>query len=362
LFDGLEERAELGENLQRHFVKDLANDSLLRGIAMGSRFGMALCLGCMCSANLVSGIRAAEPEVPSNARPISSEEDLRTWLENMVWHHRFSDAEIAQATGMTPEEITRAKLRLNISIGNKPDSQTDGRLLVLPYPGGRHPRIGFLEGAVRPQRETKASVFLPWDPSAYVVLDIPEAIWWNNGGQRELLYLAHTHVPTTWTKQNIELKPLEWQKQKDGSYRMERKLPNQVSFGTEVRPGKDGVRMRMWLTNGTKDTLTGLRVQNCVMFKGAPEFAALNNDNKTFQSPYVACRSRSGNRYVISAWSHCERTWGNVNCPCMHSDPQFPDCGPGQTVELQGWLSFYEGEDLSAELKRLEALNWDKAE
>ncbi len=188
----------------------------------------------------------------------------------MVWHHQLTDAEIREATGMSLEEIQAAKQRLNISKGNKPKRTDDGELLVLPYPGGRHPRIGFLEGAIRPQRETKVSVFLPWDQTAYVVADVPEAIWWNNKGERELLYLAHTHVPTTWTKQNIELKPLEWKRQKDGSYRMERELPNQVSFGTEVRPGKDGVRMRMWLTNGTKETLTMLRVQNCVMFKALP--------------------------------------------------------------------------------------------
>jgi hypothetical protein len=116
----------------------------------------------------------------------------------------------------------------------------------------------------------------------------------------------------------------------------------------------------MWLTNGTNDTLTGLRVQNCVMFKGSPEFAALHNDNKVFKSPYAACRSMSGARFVITAWTPCERTWGNINCPCMHSDPQFPDCEPGKTVELHGWLSFYEGDDLPAELKRLDGLNWDK--
>jgi hypothetical protein len=280
----------------------------------------------------------------------------------MVWHHRFTDAEIALATGMTLEEIQNARRRLNISADNEPQPAKDGPLVVLPYPGGRHPRIGFLDGAVNPQRETKVSVFLPWEENAYIVADIPEAIWWNNQGQRELLYLAHTHVPTTWTKQNIDLKPVEWEKQKDGSYRMERRLPNDVSFGTEVRPGKDGVRMRMWLTNGTKDSLTGLRVQNCVMFKGATDFAVQSNQNKVFQSPYAACRSQTGERWVITAWTPCERTWGNENCPCMHSDPQFPDAKPGQTVELRGWISFYLGDDLPGELKRLAALNWDQPE
>jgi hypothetical protein len=52
-------------------------------------------------------------------------------------------------------------------------------LFVLPYPGGRHPRIGFLDGAVNPQRETKISVSTPWDEQSYVVVDLPEAIWSN---------------------------------------------------------------------------------------------------------------------------------------------------------------------------------------
>ncbi len=45
---------------------------------------------------------------------------------------------------------------------------------VLPYPGGRHPRTGFLDGAIEPQRETKLSIFAPWDRSSYVVLDCPK--------------------------------------------------------------------------------------------------------------------------------------------------------------------------------------------
>lgn len=303
-------------------------------------------------------LNADETKKSENARRPKTERELRSWLENMVWHHRFSDKEITAATGLSGNEIQTAKKRLDIQADNKPHRKADAPLLVLPYPGGRHPRIGFLEGAILPQRETKVSVFLPWKETDYVVADIPEAIWWNPNEQKELLYLAHTHVPTKWTKENVELTPLEWRKTKTGSFRMERKLPNAVTFGTEVQPGKDGVRMRMWLTNGTKQTLTGLRVQNCVMFKGAPEFAGQTNENKIFQAPYSACRSKVKNRWVITAWLPCQRTWGNVRCPCMHSDPQFPDCKPDQTVELIGWLSFYEGADLPAELKRLDQLNW----
>ena len=68
-----------------------------------------------------------------------------------------------------------------MSLLTRPQRTADEPLLVLPYPGGRHPRTGFLEGAMRPQRETKISIFTPWDNHSYVVLDIPEAIWSNLG-------------------------------------------------------------------------------------------------------------------------------------------------------------------------------------
>ena len=116
--------------------------------------------------------------------------------------------------------------------------------------------------------------------------------------------------------------------------------------------------MEMWLTNGTSDTVTGLRVQNCVMFKGAPEFAQETNDNKVLREPYAACRSAGGNRWVITAWDPCHRAWANPPVPCLHSDPRFPDCQPGQTQHLRGWLSFYEGTDVQKEFQRIEATGW----
>jgi hypothetical protein len=35
------------------------------------------------------------------------------------------------------------------------------------------------------------------------------------------------------------------------------------------------------------------------------------------------------------------------------------DCPPGQTKAVRGWLSFYEGSDIDAELKRLKAVAFD---
>src|SRR5262249_46235817 len=156
---------------------------------------------------------------------------------------------------------------------------------VLPYPGGRHPRIGFLDGAIRPQRETKASVFTPWDDASYVVVDLPEAIFSNLG----LTYLAHTHVPTLWTKQGIDLEPLEWNRRAGGMLESSRMLPKGIAFGAKITPSTDAVRMELSLTNGTAERLSDLRVQVCVMLKGAAGFDEQSNDNKVFSAPYVAC-------------------------------------------------------------------------
>ena len=89
---------------------------------------------------------------------------------------------------------------------------------------------------------------------------------------------------------------------KDGSLRIERRLPNGIVFGAKAVASKEAVRMELWLTNGTREKLTDLRVQNCVMLKGAVGFEEQTNDNKIFAREYVAGRSKDGNRWVITAW------------------------------------------------------------
>ncbi|MBC7853684.1 MAG: hypothetical protein IAF94_09635, partial [Pirellulaceae bacterium] len=291
-----------------------------------------------------------------------SDADQKYWLSNMV-AHEFTPVEISAATGLSTQEITAAIKRLDVSPTERINFNKRALLRVLPHPGGRHPRIGFLEGAIRPQRETKVSVFAPWKDGGYAVADVPEAIWVQTGDKpRELLYLAHTHVPTMWDKQNVTLDQLEWSPpDEQGSFRMERVLPNGVVFGTAITPTPTEVRLSMWLTNGTREPLKGLLVQNCVMLKSLRGFEQQTADNKVIQKPYVACKNPSGDKWIISAWEPCVRPWGNPPCPCLHSDPQFPDCEPGQTVRLRGWLSFYEGKDLAAELKRIDATKWQSS-
>jgi hypothetical protein len=308
---------------------------------------------------LLASLAVAADGDASNARKPKNEDELRFWLDNMLVHHRFTNEEAAVAIGLTADEVAAAVKRLGIDPAKRPDRGADRAPLVLPYPGGRHPRIGFLDGAVNPQRETKVSVFAPWKDGGYAVVDVPEAIWHEPAGGRSLLYLAHTHVPTIWDKQGVKLEPMEWQEIKNGWY-IERTLPNKVAFGTRINPRSDYVRMEMWLTNGTAETLRGLVVQNCVMLKGLAGFAQQTNDNKVFRAPLVACHNADKTRWIITAWTPNHRSWGNAPCPCLHSDPKFPDCASGATVRIFGWLSFYEGADIEGELTRLARLDWLK--
>ncbi len=159
---------------------------------------------------LAAGLALGAPREPLG------EADLRFWLEDMRVYHRFTDGEIQQATGMSPESIRAATLRLSL-----PD-----------------PRLGFFEGAVDPQRDTKLSVFTPWDARSYVVVDVPEAVWSNLG----LTYLAHTHIPTLWDARGEPLERREWSRRGDGSWTSGRTLPNGLVFGVRAQPPERRLR------------------------------------------------------------------------------------------------------------------------
>ena len=301
-------------------------------------------------ASLFAGSPLSAEDEPSNFRRPDSEAELRYWLDNMVRLHGFSVDEVHAATGLEAPAIRKHLEAFKIGPEGFPKKRDN--LLVVPFPGGRHPRIGFLEGAIRPQRETKVSVFTPWAEHDYVVVDVPEAIWSNLG----LTYLAHTHIPTVFDKAGQTLAKLEWTRHQNGSFDIARTLPNGIRFTSHVRPKKDHVWMELTLTNGTKELLTGLRVQNCVMLKSAAGFNAQTNDNKIKRKPYSICQSEDGNRWIITAWEPVHRAWFNDRCPCLHSDPVFPDCAPGKTVRVRGWLSFYVGDDIDTEIERIDSV------
>ncbi len=232
-------------------------------------------------------------------------------------------------------------------------SQSIGKIKIGPYPGG-YPRVTKDELCVDPRPDHKLAVYLPWENSGYMVVDLPEVIFSNIG----VLFLGHKHIPTIWTEKNVELETVSWQRLPDGSMKYLRHLPNKVSFGAKAIPRENGVDMELFLENGTEEKLTGLRTQICVLLKEAKGFNQLTNDNKFFapgdpeKEPLVAVGDEKRRRWIATAWDHCVRKWGRHLCPCMHSDPQFPDCPPGKRVTLRGKVFFLEG-DIKKQYERL---------
>ncbi len=285
----------------------------------------------------------------ANSRPAKSDEDLKSWLTSMLIYHRYTATEAGAALGLAAEQIEAEARRLEVS------AETAGpRPALLPYPGGRHPRIGFLEGAIRPQRNTKISFFAPWSDGGYAVVNLPEAVWHKTAsGRRKLLYLAHTHVPTIWDELGEVLPPLEWKKTPSGGLESTRVFPNKVAMTSRVALEENGLALEFRIENGSDETLTGLDVQICVMLKALRGFEQQTNENKRFQAPFAVACDAQGKRWIITAWERCQRAWGNAPCPCLHSDPHIPDCPPGESRTVRGWVSYYEGADIEREMRRL---------
>ncbi len=263
--------------------------------------------------------RHPQPKDGKLPRPVeveSSRRELAYW-RGVTREHGYTAAEASLVTG-EPEQ----------------DGQLVDGFRLRPYPGGRHMRIGFLEGAVNPMRGTKASVFLPWEKAGYLVIDVPEAVMANG----QIHFLGHTHIPTKWDQQNVAITNREWVRRPDGSLTNEWPLPDQVTIGAAVRLKDQAVEMECWIRNGSPVALKNMRAQVCVMFKGAPAFAAQTNDNKVLESPRALIKA--GGHTILTEWEDCQRVWGNPRCPCMHSDPHFPDCAPGETVRRTGRLWF----------------------
>jgi hypothetical protein len=296
-------------------------------------------------------VRDDSEEVSRIARPLVNDADRERWLHNMIVDHRFSAQELRNATGMTYAAATAELQKWSPQIATAiAESAKQPKIKILPFPGGRHPRRGFLDGAVEPQRETKVSVFAPWAEGGYVVVDVPEAIFSNLG----LTYLAHTHIPTIFSAREQQLQPLEWIVESDRVMKFERELPNGIAFGSRIELDQaNSVAMEMWLKNGTQEKLTGLRSQVCVMLSAAVGFQTQRRREEFVDGSFVAVRADTGDRWIITSWTPNNRAWTNPPVPCIHSDPIFSDCEPGETVKVNGRLWFYEGTDIQGEIQRL---------
>lgn len=305
----------------------------------------------------------ALPNGPAEGTTVSSpvwtrrpgtDDEMRFWLENMVVRHHYSLPEVTAATGMEHLEILEALERLGIRYRGTSAESGDASLSIMPYPGGRHPRLRELQFAINPQRDTKVSIFTPWAPHEYVVVDLPEYLRTDN----EFIYLAHTDIPTRWTKMNVHLRPQEWSRAGNGDLSSSRKMPDGSSFGASVKLKDGAVRMELWFENGTLAPVVGLWAQVCVMPARVRGFSELSAGRQLRRNEYTACRNPEGNRWIITAWHRSHGPGGNPTYPCFHSDSTLGDCAPGETVRARGWLSFYEGTDVDAELNRIDATGW----
>ena len=291
---------------------------------------------------------------PTWSRRPENDGEMRFWLENMVVRHNYGLPEVEAATGMGQSEILKTLQRLGIRENEEPVNLSKATVSVMPYPGGRHSRLDGLSQSVNPQRDTKFSIFTPWSPHEYVVVDLPEAIQTSE----EIIYLAHTDIPTRWTKMNVHLRPLEWKRSEHGDLSYIRNLPDGSAFGAEVKLVDRAVRMEMWIRNGTLIPMKDIRGQICVLPAPVEGFTILEPAHSLFESGYTLCRSSRGNRWIITAWHPLQRQIVYRTFPCFHADAKFGDCAPGETVHARGWLSFYEGDDVGAELARIEATGW----
>ena len=276
------------------------------------------------------------------AEVIASREDSVYWIRNML-SFKYSDEEMAEVLAWPEENIHDLILKFSLD----PFLMDPHHITVLPYPGGRHPRIDFMEGMLSPMRGTKVGIFLPWKPQDYLVLDLPEAVFTQYG----LTFLGHKHIPTVFDLRQQKIYNRDWIRYPDGRLSNRWELPNKISVGAEIYPGSTDIRMSLWLFNGTRDTtFTNLQTQVCIMFKGAGDFDELTNDNKIFRKAVAAINSEQKDKWILTAWERCGHVWGNEGCPCMHSDPVFPDCAPGDTVRVNGKIWFTENENLNAEI------------
>jgi hypothetical protein len=278
---------------------------------------------------------------PLTAEQKATREELEYWVDNMRRFHHFSWEEVAEVTGYPEEEIK--------SLANgfeKPIKTSDEVLTILPYPGGRHPRIGALHSMIDPMRGTKLSIFLPWDKTQYAILDVPEALFCQLG----VTFLGHTHVPTIWNNKKINIENSDWRMNEEGVYENSWKLPNGIEIGVFVTPLRDSVEMELTVHNGSDVDMEFINGQVCIMLKGATEFNQQTRKNKVLTDTIAAVHSENKDRWIMTQWDQLRRTWDNPQCPCFHFDPILDPCPKGETVSVKGRIWFHEGKELPPEL------------
>src|SRR5262249_14765394 len=101
-----------------------------------------------------------EPEkLPWPPEQAASRKEPAYWLENMLAYHHRRMEDASRVLGWSPNEVRKRVDDLPLTRETKEALPAEGKTRLLPYPGGREVRMGFLDGNRDWQRGTKASVF-----------------------------------------------------------------------------------------------------------------------------------------------------------------------------------------------------------
>jgi hypothetical protein len=305
----------------------------------------------MCQVSLVAIRAVAEP---ARGAQNATAADTRYWLENMACYHAFTDDEIASAMGIPVAEVPPSLAANHVARSTGTRNAVGRSITMVPYPGGRSPFPVDAQDSGWLRRDTKLSVFAPWDSASYAVLEVPRAVITDQG----VVYPDCRSVPTVWTREGACLPRVEWVRLPNSTLTYERVLPIGVAFGAKATCAPGGVRMELWLRNGTESTLKYVMAQCGSFLARLKGFEKQSAATATIRAPYVAARSADGAKWAILAWDAADRTWCDTRLLGIRSDPTFPDCPPHGTVKVQGWFSFYQGTDIDGELKRIDTTGW----
>jgi len=218
-----------------------------------------------------------------------------------------------------------------------------------------------------------------------VVLRFPESLTTDSG----TMFLDHVRADMP-TKTDARTLLNKWIEREDGSLQFEWSLPDNMTAGGLLIPHSDEVDLEFWVTNGSQQP-TKVHTQFCLVMRnsafddreltrsyvhvngewrcmrdanrgpnkwqlchyplvGGPDITGLNKNPDGWGAStdradvgMLAVRSISGHHVLGIVWTNPRSLLSNAFIPCIHADPTWARCAPGETVRVRGKLYLIEG-------------------
>lgn len=230
-------------------------------------------------------------------------------------------------------------------------------------------------------------IFAPWQQQGHWTLRAPETL----GSDHGLLFIDHERpdmLPVAWP-----VHPLSWRRLDDGALFLACELDNRCLLVVKAIPCPNGVSIVCRFTNAGAHALSNLGTQFCLVQthvsefrdprgkrtfiysqgrwirlcdtkpglpKGERPFFIITNTydlapwsdvtiprswgaEEQADVPLIATVSKDGRRLIGLAFDNSYKIMSNCEIPCIHADPKFADCPPGETVEIRGRVYLLEG-------------------